>query len=321
MAVMKAAGDHGQATGLPVAAVARRLGIAAATLRTWDRRYGLGPSVHEAGKHRRYNETDLERLAEMRRLTLEGLPTSEAASRALSVHPAPGANGPARQRPATPDGRRMPGSPGGGAVLAMGDADTAARGLGRAAFALDFVGCVQIVSAETERRGVVRCWEEILVPVLAAVGERYAATGGGIDAEHLLSEAILAVLRPDARTVATGPSVLLASAENDLHVLPVYALASALAEHGVAVRVLGARTPAAALATAVRRSRPAAIFVWSQLPETGNPAQLETLPRLRPQPRLCAGGPGWAQAALPPGASRPKSLAAAVADLLAAVGR
>ncbi len=31
--------------GLSVAAVARRIGIAPATLRTWDRRYGLGPSA------------------------------------------------------------------------------------------------------------------------------------------------------------------------------------------------------------------------------------------------------------------------------------
>jgi len=35
--------------GLTVAAVARRMGVAPATLRTWDRRYGLGPSVHEPG--------------------------------------------------------------------------------------------------------------------------------------------------------------------------------------------------------------------------------------------------------------------------------
>ena len=31
---------------LSVAAVARRLGVAPATLRTWDRRYGIGPSGH-----------------------------------------------------------------------------------------------------------------------------------------------------------------------------------------------------------------------------------------------------------------------------------
>ena len=39
--------------GLSVAAVARRIGIAPATLRTWDRRYGLGPTLHKAGSHRR----------------------------------------------------------------------------------------------------------------------------------------------------------------------------------------------------------------------------------------------------------------------------
>ena len=65
---------------LTVAAVARRLGVAPATLRTWDRRYGLGPSEHTAGAHRRYSGIDVSRLMIMRRLTLEGVPPSEAAS-------------------------------------------------------------------------------------------------------------------------------------------------------------------------------------------------------------------------------------------------
>ena len=64
---------------LTVAAVARRLGVAPSTLRTWDRRYGLGPSAHTAGSHRRYSATDLARLVVMRRLTLEGVPPAEAA--------------------------------------------------------------------------------------------------------------------------------------------------------------------------------------------------------------------------------------------------
>ena len=52
---------------LPVAAVARRLGVAPATLRTWDRRYGLGPSGHTTGRHRRYAAADLARLELMLR--------------------------------------------------------------------------------------------------------------------------------------------------------------------------------------------------------------------------------------------------------------
>ena len=42
---------------LSVAAVARKLGIAPATLRTWDRRYGIGPANHVPGRHRRYSAT------------------------------------------------------------------------------------------------------------------------------------------------------------------------------------------------------------------------------------------------------------------------
>ena len=58
---------------LTVAAVARRIGVAPATLRTWDRRYGLGPSVHEAGEHRRYCPSDLAQLTLMRRLIISGV--------------------------------------------------------------------------------------------------------------------------------------------------------------------------------------------------------------------------------------------------------
>jgi transposase-like protein len=36
------------------AAVAARLGVATTTLRTWSRRYGIGPADHEPGRHRRY---------------------------------------------------------------------------------------------------------------------------------------------------------------------------------------------------------------------------------------------------------------------------
>src|SRR5687767_913975 len=51
---------------LSVAAVARKLGIAPATLRTWDRRYGIGPADHTPGRHRRYSADDLARLELMR---------------------------------------------------------------------------------------------------------------------------------------------------------------------------------------------------------------------------------------------------------------
>ena len=70
---------------LTVAVVARRLGVAPATLRTWARRYDLGPSLHTAGSHRRYTSEDFARLVVMRRLTHEGVAPAEAAQVALST--------------------------------------------------------------------------------------------------------------------------------------------------------------------------------------------------------------------------------------------
>ena len=59
--------------------------MAPPTLRTWDRRYGLGPSGRVEGTHRRYTDDDVARLALMRRLVSQGIAPSEAARVALAT--------------------------------------------------------------------------------------------------------------------------------------------------------------------------------------------------------------------------------------------
>jgi len=58
--------------GLTAGAVARRLGVAVTTLRTWHQRYDLGPSAHEPGKQRRYTEAEplLKRALQIREHSL-----------------------------------------------------------------------------------------------------------------------------------------------------------------------------------------------------------------------------------------------------------
>ena len=58
--------------GLTAGAVARRLGVAVTTLRTWHQRYDLGPSAHEPGKHRRYTEEDVARTMDLVRTSSYG---------------------------------------------------------------------------------------------------------------------------------------------------------------------------------------------------------------------------------------------------------
>lgn len=305
----------GGAPRLTVAAVARRLGVAPATLRTWDRRYGLGPGEHKEGSRRRYSPADLARLETMRRLVLEGVAPAEAAAAALR----PGVSAP----PAPPPGNRpLPSTGHGGRVLALPGASAAGRGLARAALALDDSGARGILLAHLRATGVTRTWDELLRPVLRALGDRWAATGEGVDSEHMLSVTVVASLREAVPPIPLGRirPVLLASAEDEQHALPLHVLAAALAEQGVAAQVLGAALPAVALHAAVRRTGPAAVVVWAQLRAIAEAAGVDTLPVTRPAPAVFVGGPGWAQDRLPRRARLLHDLPSAVEELRAAVG-
>lgn len=310
-----------QQAALPVSSVARRLGVAPATLRTWDRRYGLGPSAHVPGANRRYGPGDLARLETMRRLTLEGVPPADAARVALgSASGTPSGAGP------MPDSfgrlRARRGGPG-GRVLPLPDADVMVRGLARAAMALDARSVTVQVREQLVAHGVVATWEDLLRPVLVAVGDRWAATGEGVEVEHLLADCVTTALREVAGAVTEPPGrrpVLLAGTPGELHSLPLHVLAAALAERGIATRTFGAALPADALVAAVRRTGPALLFLWSQLPATADPEVLAALPVMRPPTVVVVGGPGWDPSALSDRVNLAADLAEAVAAVEQALG-
>ncbi|HTT54064.1 MAG TPA: MerR family transcriptional regulator [Streptosporangiaceae bacterium] len=306
--------------GFSVGAVARRLGVAPSTLRTWNRRYGIGAQDLSPGRHRRYTAEDITRLEHMQRLILRGASPADAAQAALASAVAQ-LRAPVLDIPAMRSG---PGHGAGGQRLALPGASPAARGLARAALAMDDGLMNEIIRTALARDGVVQAWQGLLVPVLSGIGTRYEQTGGCIEAEHLLSSvalAALAGLHPYAVGGAGDRPVLLACAAGDQHSLPLYALAAALAERGVSSRMLGAALPYDALLAAVRRIGPAAVFLWSQLRSTGDPAALPDLRPRRPGARLLLGGPGWPEHGLPDGSRLIGSLPGAVIEVMAALGR
>jgi DNA-binding transcriptional MerR regulator len=272
-----------------VAAVARRLGVAPSTLRTWDRRYGLGPRGHTTGRHRRYSPDDIARLELMQRALVRGASPAEAAEYALKAH------GTVPEAPRPVD---VPGS----AVLA--------KGLGRAALAMDAMAVQRLLADVIATDGVITCWDHVVRPVLAAVAGRWAHSGESVEVEHLLQECVLAAMI--AATPLLGPTrnprpVLLSCAPEERHSLPLYVLRAALARREVATHMLGAALPADALAAAVRRTTPAAVVLWAQLPRNGDPAVFERVAG----PRLFGCGPGWAST-LPSQVERLDALADAV---------
>ncbi|HSP37111.1 MAG TPA: MerR family transcriptional regulator [Frankiaceae bacterium] len=299
-------------------AVAARLGVAVETLRTWDRRYGVGPTgtaSRGAGGRRRYREGDVARLLTMRRLVAAGVPTSDAARRAHAQAHSVSAE------PATEVA-------GGTFQLGAG----AWRGLLRTATALDANAVTALLTEAVSEVGVERTWNDLLRPALLELGIRWETTGDAVEVEHLLSQIASSVLRAvrtgnaELRGDQTGPSpvppvVLLAAVDGEQHVLTLDALAALLIEHGDAVVSLGASTPASALDAVIRRLRPAAVFLWAP---TVRPSVAEIAAALPAWPpistrrplRIVVGGEGFQGVDLPPGVRRVGGLAEARAALV-----
>lgn len=222
---------------LTVAAVARRLGVAPATLRTWDRRYGLGPSQHMAGAHRRYSAADVSRLLTMRRLTLEGVAPSEAARTSLAGE---------QSGPSAVDVLEAYAE-----VVPMA-ADPAA--LVAAAAHLDNAA-VRWMLARTQPRDVLAWWTTLLEPALRTLATRPVLERPGESAVRVLEAAAFAELRSRAAAAAVrrqgreeaspadGGTTVLAVPAGVGPDIVVHVLATALEEHDVATRVLAGARP------------------------------------------------------------------------------
>ena len=260
---------------ITVAAVARRLGVAPSTLRTWDRRYGLGPSAHTAGTHRRYCALDVARLMLMRRLIATGVSPCDAAITVKS-------HGDEFSIDA--------------ATFNFVGNEELVTALFNAAKSFDSEFIEQELRKELAKSGTVITWTQVIAPVLVALGKIWEETGKGIDFEHTFTEIVQRLLGESKSAIKeevnTRP-VLLAAVGDELHSIAVHALAAALAERGVKSHMLGAFTPHEALQAAVERTVPPAIFLWASLKENGDTSYFRSLPSVRPAPRIVLGGPGW----------------------------
>ncbi|MFJ2022276.1 MerR family transcriptional regulator [Streptomyces sp. NPDC087897] len=299
--------------GLTTGAVARLLGVAPTTLRSWDRRYGLGPAAREDGRHRRWTAADIAALRAMCRLTSAGLPPAEAA-RAVLAGQTPA--------PAPTPGRASP-APG---PLPPGRARRECRGLARAAARLDGPAMDELLTAALDRYGLPAAWDEVIMPVLHAVGRRWESAGERyVEVEHLLSWHVSGALRRvPARSPSPGAGLsLLACVPGETHSLALEALAATLAHQGLPVSMFGAALPVEALVEAVRRTGPNAVVLWAQSPDTADGATVDRVEAIawgvrgaRRRPAVLVAGPGWA-GRRPPGARHLSGLARAV-DALAA---
>ena len=277
--------------GVSVAVVAKRLGVAPATLRTWDRRYGLGPSERSAGSHRRYTRDDVLRLLVMQRLTIEGVAPAAAARAALeadleveranrdrAVVEQEEARRRASQSGAStgPEPRVVHFAPRSDATPAqVGPSDVV-----EAALTFDEDRLTQILTIGPTD-DILAWWTNLVVPALAKLSERTVLAKPG---ESFLPPLVAAGLRAlRARQVAhetefgtPHPSqmrriVLVFIPPGEPHPLAAHTLASALTARGVMARVVVGRTDPHRVQEIVAMVRPVAVALvaLSSSPDLG----------------------------------------------------
>lgn len=155
---------------LTVTAVAERLGISPSTVRTWERRYGMGPR-RRAGAHRRYFADDIMRLTRMVELVRSGVAPSDAAAtvRELSARDL------AAAAPAAP-----PSSP--DQLLDAVQRD-------------DFAEVARLVEASVATHGLIHTYTDFVEPVTEMLRNDPAGETPGGASSLMLTAIVLRVLR------------------------------------------------------------------------------------------------------------------------------
>ena len=220
---------------------AARTNLTVATLRAWERRYGVVQPTRTAARYRLYDESSLARLAAMRQLVVaEGWRPSQAAQhvlaadvdlgsilgRAHAVEQGPGSD------LRTPEST----SPATASVAAFLDA----------ARRLDVPGIDRILDETFAGQRFELALEAVVFPALHAVGTAWAAGEIDVGAEHAASETVRRRLAHfyDASTHGgRAPLAIVGLPPTGRHEIGAFAFAVAARRVGISVLYLGADVP------------------------------------------------------------------------------
>ncbi|MFO7565810.1 MAG: MerR family transcriptional regulator [Enhygromyxa sp.] len=217
--------------------VAEMTGVPAATLRAWERRYGIPSPERSSSAYRLFSDHDVASIRQLKELCDEGMAPAEAARLVMRREAA--SDTPVESDPF----RRACES----IMRAVADFDP--RELEHAVRAAMFLGSASTV------------YHRIFAPAMRAVGDRWHAGTLSIAQEHMATEMISAVARDmlSLVTPASGPEALLACFADEQHALPLYGVAFDLVQAGLRPVVLGARTPPSAIRHAIESIQPALV--------------------------------------------------------------
>ncbi|MEM6996058.1 MAG: MerR family transcriptional regulator [Myxococcota bacterium] len=217
-------------------AVAEMTGIPAATLRAWERRYGLPEPRRTESSYRVYTDGDVALIRRVRELCDEGLAPSEAAKVVLAEAATP--------PPAT------------------SDADPYTHSVAEIVDAVEAFAPMRLERAVTNTLALgpaTTVFDRVLAPALVEIGQRWHDGKFTIAQEHMATQVIGSTAVTLLRLVQPEHSdrvAVLACFADEEHAIPPIGFGLHLASWGIRAVRLGARTPPSALGHAVAELTP-----------------------------------------------------------------
>jgi DNA-binding transcriptional MerR regulator/methylmalonyl-CoA mutase cobalamin-binding subunit len=268
----------------------RLTGVSEASLRAWERRYGVVvPHRNESG-YRLYDDQDLAAVSTMRRLVDAGWSAKEA-GRAVSSGTAPTL---VERHVDPPEPSGFEDQP---------DAVTAMHLFLSSAAEMDTSGIEESLDAGFALGSFEHVVDSWLFPTLEALGEGWARGEIDVAGEHAASHAVhrrLSAAFEAAGSRSRGPAVVIGLPRGSQHDLGALAFATAARRRGLDVLYLGANVPVTSWEAAVR-SRAAQAAALSVVTPQDRPAAAEVIERLLthdPAPMVCTGGASGANLAV-----------------------
>lgn len=255
-----------------VAEVEQRSGVPAASLRQWERRYGL-PKPQRAGSgYRLYGEDDLRQIEAMRGLIADGVPASRAAE--LVKERARAGVGP---RPVS----------------------ELSSELVEALVTLDELRAGSVLSEAFALHGLEDVLLDVITPAMVAVGERWHAGEILVTTEHFATNYIQGRLRSLLALMpglVSAHRVVVACAPNEHHELGALVLAVMLRRAGLDVVYVGADAPLIDLLAMTRTLRPDAVFLSALRADAVAELKLHRAQLHAMEPLLVVGGQAFEDA-------------------------
>jgi MerR family transcriptional regulator, light-induced transcriptional regulator len=225
----------------------KRTGASPELLRAWEQRYGLLQPTRTPGGFRLYSAGDEARVQRMQSLVSGGLAAAQAARLVLSG---------GEPEPRTDSGSAAP-------------LEEAAGNLNAALDRLDEQAANSALDRFFSAYTVETVLQDVILPYLHRLGDRWAAGEVSVAQEHFASNLIRGRLLGLAQGwgQGRGPGAILACVPGEQHELGLLAFGVALRRRGWRITYLGTDSPIGAVADLARSLAPAVVVLLSINPE------------------------------------------------------